>query len=409
MPMPIRRRWLLLSSVLLGGLLLGLAAIRASQQEDDKAPAAKATNSDVFAVLFVDSSPPVWGDDPKFPFDPKGFRRGQLALLRSRLVLNSALRDLAVAKLPIVQQQADQVEWLERHLHAEFRNGADKIHVGLRAGTPTEQAILINAVAEAYLREIDSSENHGKRDRLNKLKKLRAAYDKMLKSTRDNLERIAKNEGSHDAELVIRKVDQTLTQLSNLHTELFQVESQLGRAQRELAKLDKEDREISPADRANQMIEKDAVVAYLRAEVKTLGELVAAFKARAVNPENEPAYQRALSRLKASTKALAARRELLRPDALALAGRGPRGARADVADKLNLLKALERALIANTKSCCKELTDLKPSSKELGWMIKRIADLDEIARVLAREMHRLEVELEAPPRARLVKRASAPK
>src|SRR5262249_12423516 len=71
--------------------------------------------------LHVKSSPEwILYKTPDGQGDFSNYQRAQTALVKSPLVLNSALRDPKVERLPIVLKQDDPVAWLEREIHADF-------------------------------------------------------------------------------------------------------------------------------------------------------------------------------------------------------------------------------------------------------------------------------------------------
>jgi len=87
-----------------------------------------------------------------------GAPRAQLALVRSRPVLHSALSDPNVARLPGVAAAADPVEWLERHLSADFV-APEVLRLSVRSADAKEALVLVTAVRDAFLREIVNRKN----------------------------------------------------------------------------------------------------------------------------------------------------------------------------------------------------------------------------------------------------------
>jgi hypothetical protein len=412
MPRILRHPW----PVLLAGLLLGLAWPAPARQGTDKGATAKqATPPSVYALLHVARHPPkVLGDGPQAaldPGEPAEYRRTQLALLRSRLVLTAALREPVIAKMPLVQQLPDSTEWLAKHLRAEFLNGTGVLRVSVGAGTPREQAALANAVANAYLREIVNKENGARLARLERLKKLHADYDGMLRSKRETLRRLISSLGSRDAKLQKLKQQLALTQLNALQTELIQVRSQLRRSQLE-RKLLEEENTAPPEAAVQELIEKDAQVARLHSEVRDLKETLDSVKKRSSNPEQEPVYKRTLDQLKASLKALAARRERLRPAAVSQARAQTSGA-SRLKRQTALLQELERVLTEDVDRRSKELTAVQNGVIDPDMDLKRLRDeiarAAEVARAMGMQIQRLSLEIEAPPRVRLLEEASAPR
>jgi hypothetical protein len=242
MPKTFLRPWPLFCAALLGGLLVVLVRSAATQQGDEKGPAAKKESPPgVFALLFVERHPPKVLDDgqkaPADPADPERYRRTQLALLRTRAVLIRALRDPAIAKLPVVQQQADPVAWLQKHLRAEYPDDTGVLRVSVSAGTPKEQAALANAVTSAYLAEGPDKEYEQRFKRLQELGGVYDKFDKILSEKRRKLRDMAEALGAANPKIVALQEEFAVTHLRTLNSELVQVRIQLLKAQAELAVL----------------------------------------------------------------------------------------------------------------------------------------------------------------------------
>ncbi len=98
-------------------------------------------------------------------------RRTQAAIIKSRAVLGAALRQPAVAKLPLVRQQRDPLRWLERALKVDSPNNAALLRVGMNGYQPDETAAVVNAVVEVYM------DDFRKRDAERKLLRLKELDD----------------------------------------------------------------------------------------------------------------------------------------------------------------------------------------------------------------------------------------
>jgi len=85
--------------------------------------------------------------------------RPPLALVKSRRVLKTALRDPKVANLPGVRGAADPVDWLKRRLSVDFDLAPDILRISVRAANEQEALALATAVRDAYLRVFVGKEN----------------------------------------------------------------------------------------------------------------------------------------------------------------------------------------------------------------------------------------------------------
>ena len=91
-----------------------------------------------YALLRVASSEPHLLPDERGISRQEGqnFENTQVALLKSRPILQAALRRSKVGELAMIRQQADPVTWLETELKAAYLDKTDIIKVGCRAPTP---------------------------------------------------------------------------------------------------------------------------------------------------------------------------------------------------------------------------------------------------------------------------------
>jgi hypothetical protein len=142
--------------------------------------------------------PRILFDTPDGRTDFGNYQRVQIALVKGRLVLNSALRDPKVESLPVVKQQDDPVTWLERQVQADFSTAPEILRIAMTGENTQELTILVDAIRKAYLVEIVQKENKVRQVRLDQLKKYYADYDGILRDKRETLKRMARSVGSQD-------------------------------------------------------------------------------------------------------------------------------------------------------------------------------------------------------------------
>ena len=107
-----RRRWRLAGSL---GLLVG--AIAAVVTYHLTSPLSYTAT----AILWVNTgNNGIAFNIPEGQKNMEAFQRSQIELVKSRLVLNAALGEEEVKKLPVVRDQPEPIEWLERQVQAEF-------------------------------------------------------------------------------------------------------------------------------------------------------------------------------------------------------------------------------------------------------------------------------------------------
>lgn len=148
--MPFRRTsfWLLgglplVIFTLLGGIFSGIA------------PGTPAPKSKPYALLYI----PKKADQ----YETIRNRRCQFASAKSRSTLYAAIRSLKGVELPLLPKRGkgrgveddhdDDVAWLAQHLQIEYLDGTGVLRIALAAGTPREQALLVNAVVHGYFQK----------------------------------------------------------------------------------------------------------------------------------------------------------------------------------------------------------------------------------------------------------------
>jgi hypothetical protein len=154
----------------------------------------------VHALLYISRTPPrVLGAPqealPVSEGEFEDYRQTQAALLKSRLVLNAALRQPKVAALAVVREHADPVGWLESALHVDFQLAPEILRVGLNGRHPEELVTVVNTVTHAYLEEVVAKEQNQRLERLDQLKSLQARYEDRLKQKRQMVREVAEAAG----------------------------------------------------------------------------------------------------------------------------------------------------------------------------------------------------------------------
>ena len=112
------------------------------------------------------------------------YKNTQKQLLLSRFVLLAALRKPELAELRSVRQATaagDPVGWLQKQLQVDFPGRAEVMTVSFSGPDPKEAATVVNAVVNAYLKEMFGAERDKRRLRLKQLDRACAEREKELK------------------------------------------------------------------------------------------------------------------------------------------------------------------------------------------------------------------------------------
>jgi capsular exopolysaccharide synthesis family protein len=154
------------------------------------------------AVARLQVSPPGVGILGDFRAKPtkqqiEADRQTQRALIKSQFVLLAALRKNDISQLPMILKQGDnKIAWLQENIRALFTSADSEIlDIKVEYRDPEQAKRLVNAVQEAYLREVVDAE---KARELRKLEELQLAFSKnyaALHKKRIELETIVKSMG----------------------------------------------------------------------------------------------------------------------------------------------------------------------------------------------------------------------
>jgi len=156
------------------------------------------------------------------------YSNSQIPLLRSHMVLQSALRTPAIAALPIVKAQKSPVTWLQNKLVIAFYPDTDILFVEMRVKPEeADQARqLVNEVVDAYINEIV----HADRQRLlNSRDRLAKGVERLNVEVKQKMEEYyniarelgaAEDGGQLEQQITMRRLDRAETELMRLEDEL---------------------------------------------------------------------------------------------------------------------------------------------------------------------------------------------
>jgi hypothetical protein len=169
-----------------------------------------------YALLKVASVPPAVLERPAqgSPEQFSIFKRTQVQLIQSPLVLAGAVRDPSIQGLSLVQAHRDDaVSWLKGHLTIDYPDDAEIMRVSLTGSHPRELAAIVDKIVAVYFDEVV---NLDKQQRIANEEKLRRAYERQIGDYEKELqalrvlESIHKTSGSEQAELKKRLATEEL-------------------------------------------------------------------------------------------------------------------------------------------------------------------------------------------------------
>ena len=226
-----RRRWLLAVGLgMLAATVVGTAAWFLVPPAKFAAEAVLQVDSRVPVVVFATADTQNQAQD-----EYKRYQKSQINLVRSRLVLVSALRQPGFDKFRTIREAEDPVTWLKEHLEVSFINDSEILQIGLKGDHPEEIAAIVNAVKDAYMEEVVNVERKRRTGRYDMLKELNAKKQETLAKQRQSVRTLAESLGSSNQQALVLKQQFAMESQAIIEKELLQIKSERRRAEAELS------------------------------------------------------------------------------------------------------------------------------------------------------------------------------
>jgi len=368
------------------------------------------------------------------------YQRTQVALLKSRPVLRAALKETKVAELSIVREQGDPVTWLESVVLVDFAVAPEIMRVSMRGDRPQELAVLVNAVVQAYLREIVNKERHERTAELEQANQILARYEEKLRGKREQLRQLQEAAGSGNEktlEIIYRGYQDQLAQAKK---ERIQYQSELRRISVDIALLEAREKELlklqaegstdSPDDPTRsganplariiseatieQRLQEDPLYRDKHRIIKLLEQDLDEYS-NLLKPDL-PAERREELLRPRKDKLAAARRELsdlrrrLRPEILRhlqselLAQ--TQASLVQLHTKREQFLGLEKQLAEHEEDLEKVIKSFKKNQVDVKWLENEIADDEQMAKRISQKRDQLELQKDSPQRVKMFEEAA---
>ena len=246
--------------------------------------------------------------------DPPMHRDTQIALIRSRLVMNAALRDEKVAELAIVRNQSDPVVWLSKQISVNFPHGREIMQISMSSSNGEDAKKIVESVTDSYLSEVVGNTKKLREERLQALRKTAADARELLRRRQTNMEQKLKDVGTTVPENVALQQRLAHEQKAAVESQLISLRTDLFRRQAELQLLEtnKTTPAIPTAEAIDQHIISDPGVQAMRVKISLLTTMLRNYEETAVNYQQMPAYTSKKQELESTESALAKLRNDLR-------------------------------------------------------------------------------------------------
>lgn len=346
--------------------------------------------------------------------DVLAYQRTQAATLKSRFVLSAALKRDEVKRLAAISQQPDPITWLDEELRVEFKEGSELITAFLTGEDSAETVTLLNAVVQAYLKEVDSQEHKQRSDRMAELDTALTKSREKLRGMRESQRRRAEELGTTDSLALNQRQQSLLQSFGELRQQHTRAQIDLMRSQNKLNNFKTQANvRINAASIeavVNDAIDADTKVRTLSDTVADVQRRIERYQSTAVDP-----YETTLVRLrgyyKQLTHDLQARKDELRKD---LTARAKQDAQlrfdtelARYQDEYNSAFEMEKKLQAEVAVLEKDVNKVGGSIPlELQNLGDEIKQEEDGTKRIAQEYQALQVELRRPPRVTLYQDAA---
>jgi polysaccharide biosynthesis transport protein len=333
------------------------------------------------------------------------YQRAQTAMVKSRMVLNAALRQLQAKDLRLVREKTDALQWLEKDVAADFKTAPEILRISLTGSKPDDLAAVVDAIREAYLQEIVDKQRNERNNRLEVLKKLYTNYETLLSDKRKTLRTLAEAVGG-DPKTVAHQHQFALERMALTTKELLQLQSDVRKVMVEASVIPAKEKALTaievPAELVEAEVEKDPLVLQHQADVAALEAAYERAKQGFVRGEAEPLLQKYRTPLTRAREALTAQKDKVRPlitkqlrekarHDLVLNG-------AEVRGRLTVLQELEKALAEDLRKQEQDTQKLKKETFDLEALREDIAQVEAVAKQAGAQIESLKVELQAPSR-----------
>lgn len=340
----------------------------------------------------------------------------QQALIKSRFVLNAALRRPGIADLQIVRDQKFPLEWLEKVVGVDTYNSPEILRISLSGDRPDELAKVVNAIKDAYMEECVLAERKQRIARLSDLERIYGDTEKKVRTKEERSRNLAKQLGSGDSKALTIKQQMALEDIARLRREHAEVRAAVRREQLrgsfggdiplgaltgESSSSKKSSSKSSSGSSSSLGLMGDDEVGDPRVlaverRIASLKQLISRYEAQVVDG-NHPSLLHYREELATLQKALSS--------GIATSQEGEQ----EVAHtRLDFLKKQEQMLREELEKYSQTVKEMGASSYELELMQSEIDQVAKVSDRVGTEMETLRIELQCPTRVTLMQEADVP-
>ncbi len=352
----------------------------------------------------------VAGDKDRANFSV--YQQTQLTLLKSRMVLNAALRDPAVAALELDKRLPDPIAWLEKNIHANYRG--EVLQIAMDGPEPDELAVVVNAVTDAYIEEVVNVEANQRRVGYETLQGLSQTYQDRLQEKKKQLKSQTEQLGANSETSVQFTQELAIERREMAKNELLQLEKELKRLQVTLAlRRESPNRPAPTASAASgsvleQQFLNDPILREYRDQYTEWSDRLRSYR-KISRSASDPGIRQAEQALARLELARAARMETLRADLQQPGGAAGLDDTIALEQQIHLTEELAALAQSQVENLSRDSRDINHETWLLEELQSEIGQIDAAANKIGGELEALSVELDAPQRVTPYERAEQPR
>jgi succinoglycan biosynthesis transport protein ExoP len=352
----------------------------------------------------------------------EAYRKTQVQLIKSPLVLMAALRRTGVNSLGTLKGEEDKVGWLMRNVQVSAPMESEVLQIRLRGEDPREITTIVNAVTNAYLNDVVNKE---KAERLSRRDTLEKKYKENMADIRGRLDtyhNLAKTLGTTDSAEVATQRALLLDHLGTLRAQQTQLQRDIAMVDAELAVMDAKARgEITleqsvPEEMVDAMVLRDPQFVELRDRLAGIEEAILYQSQRSARGPNDPAVRKLQDMRDGLLVRMEQRREELKPQIITQLSMDAAGRRTGAAAESPVVLRMRREIMARQlEEAAKDFDEVATEVKQLGQanadLMARRQEIEQLTKVtdeMGIRLNATEIDIAMPNRVELIEEASVP-
>ncbi len=365
-----------------------------------------------------------WGGGGRDNAEYEAYRKTQVQLIKSPLVLMAALRRPGIESLATLKDEEDKVGWLTRNITVSAPMESEVLQVRLRGEDAREITQVVNAVTNAYLTDVVNKERAERLRRRDMLEKKYKENMAEVRSRLDTYNSLAKQLGTTDSQQVSTERALLLDHLGTLRAQKTQLQRDISLIDSELLVLEAKERgelrleESVPDELVDAMMMRDTQFVQLRNRVADIESAIAFQVGASTRGQNDPAVKKLVSMRDGLIARMTEYRDELRPHVVAQLSLDNHHRRSQhhLASESPTVLRMRREMMTrqleetnnNFDEIAKQVTMLGQANADLMARKQEIEQLMKVTNEMGVQLSTSELDIQMPNRVELIEEASVP-